>query len=142
MSIEPWKKVRNICRNSDGVSNAGKKLNISALGGCGVALLIVYLPDIISGKKLLIDNAMITESASALLISILILVIILVISGINAMNTMKRKSKRNWYKKSFRSYKIRYIESIYYKRNDDIFYCFNCSYYFRLLDSTFNTNVS
>lgn len=62
----------------DGVSNAGEKLNISALGGCGVALLIVYLPDIISGKKLLIDNAMITESAGALLISILILVVVLV----------------------------------------------------------------
>ena len=62
----------------DGVSNAGEKLNISALGGGGVALLIVYLPDIISGKKLLIDNAMITESAGALLISILTLVVVLV----------------------------------------------------------------
>lgn len=61
----------------DGVSNTGEKLNISALGGCGVALLIVYLPDIISGKKLLIDNAMITESACALLISILTLVVVL-----------------------------------------------------------------
>ena len=62
----------------DGVTNAGEKLNISAMGGCGVALLIIFLPDIISGKKLLIDNAMITESAGALLISILILVVVLV----------------------------------------------------------------
>jgi len=62
----------------DGVSNAGEKSNISALGGCGVALLIIYLPDTISGKKLLIDNAIITESAGALLVSVLTLVLVLV----------------------------------------------------------------
>lgn len=62
----------------DGVSNAGEKLNIAALGGAGVALLIIYLPDVISGKKLLLDNEMITESAGALLISILTLVVVLV----------------------------------------------------------------
>lgn len=62
----------------DGVSNDGEKLNISALGGSGVGLLIVYLPDIISGKKPLIDNAKVTESAGALLISILTLVVVVV----------------------------------------------------------------
>lgn len=62
----------------DGVSNAGEKLNISALGGCGVGLLILFLPDIISGKEPLIDNAKVTESAGALLISILTLVVVVI----------------------------------------------------------------
>ncbi len=62
----------------DGVSNAGEKLNVSALGGCGVALLIIYLPDIISREKFLIKNATVTESAGALLIGILILMVVLV----------------------------------------------------------------
>ena len=62
----------------DGFSNARKKLNISALSGFGVGLLTLYLPDIISGKKPLIDNAKVTESAGVLLISILTLVVVVV----------------------------------------------------------------
>ena len=67
-----------IIKNSyDGISTSYEKLNIAALGGCGVALLIIYLPDIITGKKLLIDNSIITDNAGALLISILTLIVVL-----------------------------------------------------------------
>ena len=62
----------------DGISPASELLNITALCGCGVALFIIYLPDVISGKKHLMENAAITENASALLIGILTLVIVFV----------------------------------------------------------------
>ena len=58
----------------DGISNAGESLSISALGGFCVALLILYLPDVLSGKKSLLDKSIITESTGALLISILMLI--------------------------------------------------------------------
>lgn len=62
----------------DGISNAGEKLNIAALGGGSIALLIIYLPDLISKEKMLLENSTITENAGALLVSILMLMVVLV----------------------------------------------------------------
>lgn len=61
----------------DGISSIGEKMNISAIGACGLVLLFIYLPDIISGKKAFMTDSVITENAGALIISIFTLIVVL-----------------------------------------------------------------
>lgn len=59
----------------DGTKKSSERLNISALGGCGVALLIIYIPNVVSGKESLYQNSVITENAGALFAGILMIFI-------------------------------------------------------------------
>ncbi|MCD7840010.1 MAG: hypothetical protein LUG46_05200, partial [Erysipelotrichaceae bacterium] len=62
----------------DGTKPDGEKLNVSSLGGCGIALLILYLPDVVSGKALLFDNNVFSDNVGALFTGILMILIFVI----------------------------------------------------------------